>query len=114
MSDLKLCSSFFLTMTLVILGGALGGMLAFVTRGKKRFKVEVAPSPTISINVIDRQWISVKDRLPPENEAVLTHRDGYPTYLVDYMAYCDGLKWMRTEADQQSKITHWKKIEGPY
>ncbi len=63
------------------------------------------------------KWISVKDRLPPEGELVLTHR---PTSLdlrmeVDYLVYFeDGEKtWSCTRDKEQNCITHWMPLPQP-
>ena len=57
-------------------------------------------------------WVDVGDSLPRESEPVLTYRDFYPTYKVDYISHCDGSKWMLKEAN--CNVLYWKYIKGPY
>lgn len=60
-------------------------------------------------------WIDVRDTLPKEGEHVLTYRDTWDSFKVDYLSNCGGVSmWMRTDAEFQKKIHYWKYIKGPY
>lgn len=58
-------------------------------------------------------WIKANESLPKEGEHVLTYRNTYPTYKVDYIGNCPGgLEWMLSDSDE--KVVYWKYITGPY
>ena len=69
------------------------------------------------------QWISVKDRLPTEDEYLTHHADGldtfkrlliaYKTDIIEYQIGCyDGWKWMNQLGNRVIKdVVAWKPFE---
>lgn len=62
------------------------------------------------------EWISVKNRLPPEGQEVLTYKKGCVrnVYRVDYLVYLTHSKtkyrWVNRTPGEYAKITHWMEI----
>jgi hypothetical protein len=64
-------------------------------------------------------WISVKDRLPPEGELVLRYGKILDRYQVDYVILFEDSSepypyiWASTLYDECVRITHWMPLPLP-
>lgn len=65
----------------------------------------------------EREWISVKDRLPEEGVQVLTIDASikeYHEYRLDYIVCCPNETfWARRLVRENHKVTHWMPVQLP-
>ena len=66
----------------------------------------------------ESKWISVKDRLPNEDEVyndLLCYFEGWDdTFFMRTLEYDINVEeWSDHEGNEYKKVTHWKQIEPP-
>lgn len=65
------------------------------------------------------EWISVKDRLPPENKRVLTYDPFYEDaifisqYANEFFVESFGVNWIHQVYGEKCTVTHWAELPEP-